>query len=46
KDRAIEVTSEENYNRYMRYLRGCQHYFIDESIDVNLVTYLKPGAVA
>ena len=27
----------------MRYLRGCQHYFIDDSIDVNLVTYLKPA---
>ena len=23
---------------------GCQYYFIDESIDVNLVTYLKPAA--
>ena len=44
KDKAIEVTDEENYNRYMRYLRGCQHYFIDDSIDVNLVTYLKPAA--
>ena len=44
KDKAIEITDEENYHRYMRYLRGCQHYFIDESIDVNLVTYLKPAA--
>ena len=44
KDKAIEVTDEENYHRYMRYLRGCQYYFIDESIDVNLVTYLKPAA--
>jgi len=44
KDEAIATTDEENYHRYMRYLRGCQHYFIDESIDVSLVTYLKPGA--
>jgi cyclopropane-fatty-acyl-phospholipid synthase len=27
-------------------LRGCQHYFTDEMLDVNLVTYLKPGAAA
>ncbi len=43
---AIEATDEVNYNRYMRYLKGCQYYFIDESIDVSLVTYLKPGAVS
>ncbi len=46
KDKAIEIQSEEVYDRYMRYLRGCQHYFADEVIDVSLVTYLKPGAVA
>jgi len=46
KDKAIEVTDEVNYNRYMKYLLGCQYYFIDESIDVSLVTYLKPGAVS
>lgn len=46
KDKAIAATSEENYNDYMRYLKGCQYYFIDESIDVSLVTYLKPGAAA
>jgi cyclopropane-fatty-acyl-phospholipid synthase len=46
KDAAIAATDEENYHRYMRYLKGCQYYFIDESIDVNLVTYLKPGAAA
>ena len=44
KDKAVEATSEEVYERYMRYLRGCHHYFVDEAIDVNLVTYLKPGA--
>ena len=45
KDEAIAATDEENYNRYMKYLKGCQYYFVDESIDVSLVTYLKPGAV-
>ncbi len=45
KDEAIAVTDEENYNRYMKYLTGCQYYFLDESLDVSLVTYLKPGAV-
>jgi len=46
KDEAIAATDEENYHRYVRYLRGCQYYFIDEAIDVSLVTYLKPGAAA
>jgi hypothetical protein len=30
----------------MKYRLGCQYYFIDESVDVRLVTYLKPGAVS
>jgi cyclopropane-fatty-acyl-phospholipid synthase len=46
RDEAIEVTSEEVYNRYIKYLRGCEHYFTDEMLDVSLVTYLKPGAAA
>jgi cyclopropane-fatty-acyl-phospholipid synthase len=46
KDKAIEVTSEEVYNRYMKYLRGCRDYFADDCVDVNLVTYLKPGAAS
>ena len=46
KEAAIAVTDQENYDRYMRYLKGCQYYFIDESIDVSLVSYLKPEAVA
>jgi len=46
KEAAIAATDEENYHRYMRYLKGCQYYFIDEGIDVSLVTYLKPGAAA
>ena len=43
---AIAATDEENYHRYMRYLKGCQYYFIDEAIDVSLVTYLKPALAA
>jgi cyclopropane-fatty-acyl-phospholipid synthase len=46
KDEAIAATDEENYNRYMKYLTGCQFYFVDEALDVSLVTYLKPGAAA
>ena len=40
------MTTEEVYDRYMKYLRGCQGYFADEMLDCNLVTYLKPGAAA
>ncbi|MCT7658269.1 cyclopropane mycolic acid synthase family methyltransferase [Mycobacterium deserti] len=39
---ALEVQSEEVYDRYMKYLRGCQEKFADEYIDVRLVTYAKP----
>ncbi len=46
KDQAIAITDEENYNRYMKYLTGCQFYFVDESLDVSLVTYLKPPVAA
>jgi cyclopropane-fatty-acyl-phospholipid synthase len=46
KDKAIEVASEEVYERYMKYLRGAEYYFADEMLDVSLVTYLKPGAFA
>lgn len=46
RDKAIAVTDEQTYDNYMRYLKGCQFYFIDERIDVSLVTYLKPGAAA
>jgi cyclopropane-fatty-acyl-phospholipid synthase len=42
KDAAIAATDEENYHRYMRYLKGCQYHFIDEGIDSRLVTYAKP----
>jgi cyclopropane-fatty-acyl-phospholipid synthase len=46
KDAAIAASGEENYDRYMRYLTGCQYYFLDECLDVSLVTYLKHGAAA
>lgn len=46
KDEAIAAAGVENYERYMKYLTGCQFYFLDEAIDVSLVTYLKPGAAA
>jgi cyclopropane-fatty-acyl-phospholipid synthase len=46
KDKAIAIQSEEVFERYMRYLRGAEHYFADEMLDVSLVTYLKPGAAA
>lgn len=44
KEKAIAVTDEVNYNRYMKYLRGCQYYFINGTIDVNMVAYAKSGA--
>ncbi|HUB54379.1 MAG TPA: hydroxymycolate synthase MmaA4 [Mycobacterium sp.] len=46
KDKAIAIQSEEVFERYMKYLRGAEHYFADEMLDVSLVTYLKPGAAA
>ncbi len=46
KDEAIAAAGEESYDNYMRYLTGCQYYFVDEALDVSLVTYLKPGAAA
>jgi cyclopropane-fatty-acyl-phospholipid synthase len=46
RERAIEVTSEEVYDRYMKFFRGTHHFFGMDMVDVNLVTYLKPGAVA
>ena len=46
KSQAIEIQSEEVYNNYMKYLRGCAEKFASEYIDVHLVTYLKPGTAA
>lgn len=44
REQALAITPDEVYQRYMRYLRGCQHYFTDEMLDDNLVTYVKPEA--
>lgn len=44
RDQAIAIQSEEVYDRYLKYLRGCQRYFADEMLDVSLVTYRKPEA--
>jgi cyclopropane-fatty-acyl-phospholipid synthase len=41
---AIAIQSEEVYNDYITYLRGCAQKFADQYIDVHLVTYLKRGA--
>jgi hydroxy mycolic acid synthase MmaA4 len=42
----IAATDEQNHQRYTKCLNGCQYYFIDETIYVRLVTYLKPGVSA
>jgi cyclopropane-fatty-acyl-phospholipid synthase len=46
KSAAVTIQSEEVYDNYMKYLRGCQEKFADEYIDVLLVTYDKQGAAA
>jgi cyclopropane-fatty-acyl-phospholipid synthase len=46
KAKAIEIQSEEVYDNYMKYLRGCAEKFAGEYIDVLLVTYLKQAATA
>ena len=46
KDEAIAAAGQESYDNYMRYLTGCQYYFVDESLDVSLVTYLKQAEAA
>ncbi|MBS9534948.1 class I SAM-dependent methyltransferase [Mycobacterium sp. M1] len=43
-DEAVAIQSEEVYERYMKYLRGCEYYFTDESLDVSLVSYTKQPA--
>ncbi len=44
KDKAVEATSEEVYHRYVKYLRGCEHYFSAEMLDCLVVSYRKPVA--
>jgi cyclopropane-fatty-acyl-phospholipid synthase len=41
KDKAIEIQSEEVYERYMRYLTGCANGFRVGYIDVNQFTLAK-----
>jgi cyclopropane-fatty-acyl-phospholipid synthase len=41
KDQAIEIQSEEIYDRYMRYLTGCAKLFREGYIDVNQFTLQK-----
>ncbi|MUL76370.1 cyclopropane mycolic acid synthase family methyltransferase [Mycolicibacterium sp. CBMA 226] len=42
-ERAVEVQSEDVYQRFMKYLRGCERYFTEGLLDVTLATYQKPG---
>jgi cyclopropane-fatty-acyl-phospholipid synthase len=46
KEAAVAAAGVENYDRYMKYLTGCQYYFLDECLDVSIVTYLKADAAA
>ena len=46
RDEAIAAAGEQSYDDYMRYLTGCQYYYVDEALDVSLVTYLKQAAAA
>ena len=41
KDAAIELTSTENYERYMKYLTGCADFFRKGNIDVMQFTLVK-----
>ncbi|KIU14137.1 cyclopropane mycolic acid synthase family methyltransferase [Mycolicibacterium llatzerense] len=40
-DKAVEVQSEEVYQRFMKYLRGCERYFTEGLLDVTLAAYRK-----
>ena len=41
RDRAIEVQSQEVYDRFMKYLTGCAELFRNGSIDINQFTLEK-----
>jgi cyclopropane-fatty-acyl-phospholipid synthase len=43
RDRAIELTSAEIYEMYMKYLTGCADYFRAGKIDVVQFSLLKAG---
>ncbi|WP_073697943.1 cyclopropane mycolic acid synthase family methyltransferase [Mycobacterium sp. ST-F2] len=40
-EKAVEVQSEEVYQRFMKYLRGCERYFTEGLLDVTLAAYHK-----
>jgi cyclopropane-fatty-acyl-phospholipid synthase len=44
KDEAIAIQSEEVYERYMKYLKGCANLFHEGSCDVCQFTLVKPSA--
>jgi cyclopropane-fatty-acyl-phospholipid synthase len=44
KDEAVAITSDEVYERYMKYLTGCRELFRDGYIDVCQFTMVKPAA--
>jgi cyclopropane-fatty-acyl-phospholipid synthase len=44
KDEAIAIQSEEVYERYMKYLKGCANLFREGSCDVCQFTLVKPSA--
>jgi cyclopropane-fatty-acyl-phospholipid synthase len=44
KDEAIKIQSEEVYERYMKYLKGCANLFHEGSCDVCQFTLVKPAA--
>ncbi len=46
KEEAIAISGQVNYDRYIKYLTGCQYYFLDEILDVSLVTYNKSKEAA
>jgi cyclopropane-fatty-acyl-phospholipid synthase len=41
RDRAIELTSREVYDMYMRYLTGCGHYYRIGAIDLVQFSFAK-----
>lgn len=43
KDEAIEIQSEEVYERYMKYLTGCAELFREGACDVAQFTLVKPA---
>ena len=43
-EKAVEIQSEEVYQRFMKYLRGCERYFTEGLLDVTLASYHKRAA--